>query len=224
MPEQMAYYSFFLSVFALIIAVGVLIYTIRKNWKQEDETYSDVSIGSHRYKGNGEQNPQKKDPGEENIQRVREIEEREIQGDCIKDVPKEEATPSQALLKEVQQIPTSIIKEGNSEPTISEVVATVVLYATAVDERDNKTFILVEKTPQKGKTIFKFTEIQKGKCEFEVYEGAYSLVLKESEYLNGACSLDRIGDSKVLTTQKGIAEYTVEGKWVVKFPAKVKFE
>ena len=67
-------------------------------------------------------------------------------------------------------------------------------------------------------------QIQKGKCEFEVYEGASSLVLKESEYLNGACTIDKIGNSKVITIQKGLAELNVDGKWVVKIQAKVKFE
>ena len=100
----------------------------------------------------------------------------------------------------------------------------VVLYASAVDEADNNTFYQVSSSPTKGESIFKLTEIQKGKCEFEVYEGAISMVLKESEFLNGACTLDKIGNTKVITTQRGIAELNVEGKWVIKVLAKVKFE
>lgn len=98
------------------------------------------------------------------------------------------------------------------------------LYATAVDESDDITFYRVETAPQKGDTIFLFREIQKGKCEFEVYEEACSRVLKESEYLKGACTLDKIGNNKVVTVQKGIAELNDDGNWIVKTKARVKFE
>ena len=98
------------------------------------------------------------------------------------------------------------------------------LYATAVDESDDITFYRVETAPQKGDTIFLFREIQKGKCEFEVYEEACSRVLKESEYLKGACTLDKIGNNRVVTVQKGIAELNADGNWIVKTKARVKFE
>lgn len=115
-------------------------------------------------------------------------------------------------------------RKNNRKVTEQPSSQKVVLYASAVDEADNNTFYQVSSTPTKGESIFKLTEIQKGKCEFEVYEGAISMVLKESEFLNGACTLDKIGNSKVITTQRGIAELNVEGKWVIKVLAKVKFE
>lgn len=122
----------------------------------------------------------------------------------------------------------SAIKEEtpSAQPIATEQLHAVtnLLYATAVDESDDTTFYRVETAPQKGDTIFLFREIQKGKCEFEVYEGAYSRVLKESEYLKGACTLDKIGNNKVVTVQKGIAELNADGNWIVKTKARVKFE
>ncbi|MCM1034883.1 MAG: hypothetical protein NC038_00030 [Paludibacter sp.] len=97
-------------------------------------------------------------------------------------------------------------------------------YASALDERDNRTFYAVTLTPMKGETIFKFTEIQKGKCEFEVYEGAFNMVLKESDYLNGACDFEKSGNTRVVTVHKGVAEQNIDGKWQVKEQAKVRFE
>lgn len=96
-------------------------------------------------------------------------------------------------------------------------------YATAVDG-DSKTFCSVTSTPIHGETVFLLTEIQTNRCEFEVYEGAQSLVLSEKEYLIGACSLDKTGNSKIITVQKGVTERTTDGKWTVREQAKVKIE
>ena len=105
----------------------------------------------------------------------------------------------------------------------TQIPVSTVYYATAVEE-DNCTFYNVASEPTKGESIYKFTEVQKGKCEFEVFELAYNMILKESGYLDVACILDKVGNSKVITTKKGVAELNTDGKWVVKEPAKVKFE
>lgn len=117
-----------------------------------------------------------------------------------------------------QQPHNSVMKDNPTpKPTLP------IYYATAVEEGYH-TFYNVATEPIKGETIFKLTEIQKGKCEFEVFELAYNMVLKESGYLEGACTIDKIGNSKVITKKKGIAELNTEGKWVVKEYAKIKFE
>ena len=160
----------------------------------------------------------------EEVRRLQKLDEREKEEERQRAIRKVEEQQRNANPKQQPAIPQEI-DTPTEHPTQQNVVKSeVILFATAVDETDNNTFVTVSETPTKGETIFKFTEIQKGRCEFEVYEGATSLVLKESEYLNGACAVDKIGNSKVITTQKGVAELNTEGKWVVKEPAKVKFE
>lgn len=122
--------------------------------------------------------------------------------DSAPSVPAQQARPNTT-------IPTNAVKK--------------LYYATAVDG-DSKTFCSVTDDPIHGETVFLLTELQTGLCEFEVYEGAQSLVLSEKEYLIGACSLDKIGNTKITTIQKGIAERSIEGKWFVKEQAKVKIE
>lgn len=99
-----------------------------------------------------------------------------------------------------------------------------IYYATAVDE-DGKTFCEVTSDFIRGESVFKLTEEKQGECSFEVCEEAYSMVLKESEYLKGACNLNREGSSKVITVSKGRSLFNEEAnKWEVKEPAKVTFE
>lgn len=119
----------------------------------------------------------------------------------------------------------SIIKQPSAEePTVEIKNTGRVYFASALDENDNKTFYNVSDIPVPGETIFKFTELKNGKCEFEIYEEAFSKVLKVTDFLTGACKIDRVGTTKVIVKEKGIAEITIEGKWVVKEQAKVKFE
>ena len=96
-------------------------------------------------------------------------------------------------------------------------------YATAVEENQH-TFCSVSDTPTKDESIFKLIELQTNLCEFEVYVDAYSLVLQETEYLRGACSVEKTGNVNITTIQKGLAERTINWKWSVKQQAKVKID
>lgn len=98
-----------------------------------------------------------------------------------------------------------------------------VFYASALGE-DNRTFYTVSEQPISDETIFKFTELKSGKCEFVIYEGAYSKVLAEDAFLVGSCKLTKTGNSRVIVTEKGIAESTIDGKWIIKKQAKIKIE
>ena len=105
----------------------------------------------------------------------------------------------------------------------SKDVKTNVFYATAVNEKTGE-FYSVANEPIQGESVFKFTEYEQGKCEFEIYEGAYSMIMKVPDYLFGACRIERLGINKINVEEKGIAELLSEGKWGVKKQAKVKFE
>jgi hypothetical protein len=119
------------------------------------------------------------------------------------------------------EVPSSREKK-EAEPAAPEVKKNV-FYASALEE-DNKTFYAVSEQPISDETIFKFTELKNGKCEFVIYEGAYSKVLADDAFLVGACKVTKTGNSRVIVTEKGIAELTSDSKWVVSEPAKVKFE
>lgn len=150
---------------------------------------------------------------------------------------KEEAAVAQKKVEQSQKSEPQVSETKKSEPqknepekrepekekTLAAPAANArTFYASAVLE-DNKTFYNVSEHPVPDETIFKFTEIKNGKCEFVVYEGAYSKVLQEDYFLTGACRVAKLGNSKVVVTEKGIAELT-DNKWVVVEPAKVKFE
>lgn len=98
-----------------------------------------------------------------------------------------------------------------------------VYYASALEE-DNKTFYAVVDQPIEGETIFKFRELKKGKCEYIIYERAYSKVLADDNFLTGACNLSKLGNSRVIVEKNGIAELNSDNKWVVTTPAVVRFE
>jgi hypothetical protein len=104
------------------------------------------------------------------------------------------------------------------------IVEKKIYYATAVNEENQHTFYSVSDTPTKGESIFKLTELQADLCEFEVYVDAYSLILQEPEYLRGACSVEKTGNVNITTIQKGLAERTIDGKWIIKKQAKIKIE
>ena len=118
--------------------------------------------------------------------------------------------------------PSESPKETTLEGTPSNSNAKM-FYASALEE-DNKTFYNVSEEPVPDETIFLFIETKNGKCDFVIYDGARSKVLKDDSFLTGACQLARIGNSRVVVTEKGVAELTPDNKWVVTKPAKVKFE
>lgn len=120
----------------------------------------------------------------------------------------------------------SKISSGTVDATYQStpIVEKKLYYATAVNEENQDTFYSVSDSPTKGESIFKLTEVQANQCEFEVYVDAYSLILQEPEYLRGACSVEKTGNVKITTIQKGLAERTIDGKWIIKKQAKIKIE
>ncbi len=100
---------------------------------------------------------------------------------------------------------------------------TKIYYASAVKESDSSIFNSVNETP-KETSVFELVEINDGVYEFYVYEGAYDLVLQEVAYIRGACSITRLGNSRIITEKKGIANHVSDGKWVIREQAKVKIE
>ena len=99
-----------------------------------------------------------------------------------------------------------------------------VYYAGSVDE-DGAPFSSVTDEP-KDNSVFRFLEISQGVCKFEVYEDAYEMVLNTNDYLKYSCNyaFSRGGETKVVTTEKGIAEQKSDGKWYVKEPATVNLK
>lgn len=235
--KKIAFYAVMISVIAISVAIYAIIKLKREldphhlasifRQSRQVEAYInsqvDIKLKELNRKGNAPTINTDKivDTVIEEVRRLQKLDEREKE---------EERRKSNCKVEERPVVVTPSDNKVQQEPETSETQAVqpanqkIVLYATAVNEADNNTFYEVSESPTKGESIFRLTEIQKGKCEFEVYEGASSLVLKESEYLNGACTIDKIGNSKVITTQKGLAELNVDGKWVVKIQAKVKFE
>ena len=221
-----AYHIAFCALIISVIAIGVAIYAVvrlsqdesdfRENYSQK---YKKEYSNEKTVQSTIEQQVKKQfdsykekmiDEVVDNVRCCQKLDEKEKKEE-------EEKLASRSSNKEEKPTAQTVETEQHHE-------AAIFFYATAIGESDDITFYRVETVPQKGDTIFLFREIQKGKCEFEVYEGAYSRVLKESEYLKGACTLDKIGNSKVVTVQKGIAELNVDGNWIVKRQAKVKFE
>lgn len=103
-----------------------------------------------------------------------------------------------------------------------------IYYAGCTDQNNPTQFASVTEEPRTGRSIFKLIEISQGKCEFEVYEGAYDMVLGDDIYLYGSCNYNydyRSGAKKrVVTTEKGVAEQKSDGKWYVVTKASVRFE
>lgn len=230
-PKKLAFLSvLIISLAALAIACYVLVRLLQKR-------------GNNGYATNGKKDI---DPSYlvgivVNSPRVRKYITEIVQTLVVQEIRKASNNPNEALVSRVSDIVLECIrleekekagyKEKNVQQQNNPVIIEVptqknvlpIYYATAVEE-GNRTFYNVASEPTKGETIFKFTEIQKGRCEFEVFELATNMVLKESGYLEGACTLDKLGNTKVVTIKKGIAELNTEGQWIVKEPAKVKFE
>lgn len=207
-----------------VIAIGLAIYAILKMKRNTNpHRLASICLQSKQVRDyiKGQVQAQLKE-SEPNIDKIVDIvieEVRKLQK--LDEREKEEQRRKDASAVEESRRHTA--DDSKPQPS-SQNVNQIVYYATAVDEGDNKTFIRVEDHPSNGETIFRFVQIQKGKCEYEVYEGAHPLVLTERGYLDGACFVDKTGSNRVVTTSKGIAELNVDGKWVVKTPAKVKIE
>ena len=120
-----------------------------------------------------------------------------------------------------------INRKENSAPneieTTIPIKNTKIYYASAVKESDSSVFNTVGEIPN-DTSVFELVEINDGVYEFHVYQGAYDLVLQEIAYIKGACSITRLGNSRITTEIKGIANHSSDGKWVIKEQAKVKIE
>lgn len=108
--------------------------------------------------------------------------------------------------------------------TIKPNICSKVYFASAVKENDSTTFYSVSETPIIGESIFQLIETKTGEYEFEVYSGAYNLVLQETEYIRGACYISKSGNSTITMVKNGIVNRTLDGKWVIKELARVKIE
>lgn len=219
--------AFFVSVFTLIIAAWALFSILKQKHHKEKSLYDGVGRipGCYQETSTDETSEKGCNISSDTQQPSKIIISVDDNiGEGKRSATKGDFDAHSTPTEETLQAPMATEQESEQTSTISDLVNRDFLYATAVDEGDNKTFICVENKPSKGETIFKFIKIQEGKCEFEVYEGAYSLVLKESEYLKGACTLNKVGNSKISTTKRGMAELNGDGKWCVKEQAKVKFE
>ena len=126
-------------------------------------------------------------------------------------------------LDEEEKLATQSNVESSITQTQLENVVYKIYYATATSESNKDAFYRVTELPESD-SIFKLTEVQKGGCEFEVYDGAISTVLKEKEYLINSCLVTKIGNSKVVVLEKGFAEQNAEGKWIITKQAKIKIE
>lgn len=170
---------------------------VKKCWRNPDERFISL-ITDNVYK---------------NVRQLIKLDQKEVAQENARQVAE---TPSAKV-----EAPSNREKK-EAEPAAPEVKKNV-FYASALEE-DNKTFYAVSEQPISDETIFKFTELKNGKCEFVIYEGAYSKVLADDAFLVGACKVTKTGNSRVIVTEKGIAELTSDSKWVVSAPAKVKFE
>ena len=129
----------------------------------------------------------------------------------------------QSLDKKDEILPNKSNDEVSESLAQIENVNQKIYYATATTVEDKNTFYRVTESPEKN-SIFKLIEIQKGMCEFGIYDGAISLILKAKEYLSDSCLVENIGNSKIITSEKGIAEQNIEGKWIIKKQARIKIE
>ena len=129
----------------------------------------------------------------------------------------------QSLDKKDEKLSHKSNDKVSKSPTPIQNVIHKIYYATATTENNKNTFYRVTESPDKD-SIFKLIEIQKGVCEFDIYDGAVSLILKEKEYLSDSCLVEKIGNNKIITSEKGIAEQNIEGKWIIKKQAKIKIE
>ncbi|MDR2424942.1 MAG: zinc ribbon domain-containing protein [Prevotellaceae bacterium] len=99
-----------------------------------------------------------------------------------------------------------------------------VLYASSINI-ETETFYSVTAAAD-DTTIYRLT-VRKGTstaAEFEVYSGAFAKVLSEHHFLVG-CDLQALGNTKVVTTQAGIAEKQDDDEtWKITQQARVQFE
>lgn len=202
--------------FSLNIVVIVYLFLRHKNRREEIIT---TIINSQRF--------------EERLNKVKSSISRQISNINItlspttKDVIKKEIIDEIRYLQQLDKT-AKVSKSSTSTIAASQqfvpIVEKKIYYATAVNEENQHTFYSVSDSPTKGESIFKLTELQADLCEFEVYVDAYSLVLQETEYLRGACSVEKTGNVNITTIQKGLAERTIDGKWAVRQQAKVKID
>ncbi len=74
------------------------------------------------------------------------------------------------------------------------------------------------------KTVFEFVEKGGNRAVFRVHKIAKNRILEDQSFLEGSCEVQDIGHSPKLveTTENGIVEKQVDGKWKVLIKAKVR--
>lgn len=97
-----------------------------------------------------------------------------------------------------------------------------VLYATAADEKSMEFFAVSETYDPKEPYVFELELGFDGQtATFKVCMQAKDMVLQTLDYLNGACSIQRVGRSEIITEAKGEAILLNSGKWKVQKPTKI---
>lgn len=212
------------ALISLCLNIGIIIYLFKRHMSFRDDVITKV-LSSKRFRS------------QMDIERIN------ILNDVNRNFPKKDELINETLdaiqeierhnkeeeEKELHHLGGQSIINRKENSAIDEIETTIpikntkIYYASAVKESDSSVFNTVGEIP-KETSVFELVEINDGVYEFYVYEGAYDLVLQEVAYIKGACSITRLGNSRITTEKKGIANHTSDGKWVIKEQAKVKIE
>lgn len=124
--------------------------------------------------------------------------------------------------KGVEMVEQSSKKEEEEKEEKKVVESSKIMYASSVD--DNGVFYSVTSEPDSD-TIFTFTVESDGQnAKFGVYKNAEKKLKDAADFLNGACSVQRLGTSSIRTDKQGVATLMSDGKWQVEEQAKIIFE
>lgn len=124
--------------------------------------------------------------------------------------------------KGVEMVEQSSKKEEEEKEEKKVVESSKIMYASSVD--DNGVFYSVTSEPDSD-TIFTFTVESGGQnAKFGVYKNAEKKLKDAADFLNGACSVQRLGTSSIRTDKQGVATLMSDGKWQVEEQAKIIFE
>ncbi|MDR2424941.1 MAG: hypothetical protein LBD59_09500 [Prevotellaceae bacterium] len=124
------------------------------------------------------------------------------------------------LNTEIKQL-NGKIQYNQQQNTIVVNADSPVLYASSINI-ETMTFNAVS-TESNVKTVYVLHKKGTGRAEFEVYSGAFAKVLCEHHFLVG-CDLQTLGNTRVVTTQAGVAEKQDDETWKITQQARVQFE
>lgn len=124
--------------------------------------------------------------------------------------------------QDIEMVEQSSKKKEEEMEEKKVVESSKIMYASSVD--DNGVFYSVTSEPD-GDTIFAFAVEPDGQnAKFGVYKNAEKKLKDAADFLNGACSVQRLGTSSIRTDKQGIATLMPDGKWQVEVQAKIIFE